>query len=199
MSSSETRTAWIDWEYDRGSADTGTRSRYGNYLRQARHLFDDILHYHDHPDAIAVDFAATAWRTGTGPVMAPGFVRFHRRVNNVALARSNWDGQMTAEVQLVSPRPQVFTYAKNSAGAYYHDYELGAWETYEPIGEDDVARRPYMFTELRVVWTMPPGTLSPLPRIPATDAGIFERSVADVTALVAALNREIDPLIEQLG
>src|SRR6266498_6098900 len=63
---------WVDRDYDRENASDGL-SRYGAYLRDA-----SFEPWTDHDQA--VEWAVFAWRRATGPVMSPGYVRYHPRV-----------------------------------------------------------------------------------------------------------------------
>jgi hypothetical protein len=190
---SDPRPFWLDWEYDRDSADTGTRSRYGNYLRQAGRSFAEI--WTDDP---SVEFARIAWRTATGPVMAPPLVRCHRRIMGVELSRSDWNGEMIADVRLVSPRPTPLANASTAAGNYFRDYYLGAWDTYDGIGGEDLTRNSYLLTEVRLLWQLPAGTLPVIKEVPAGHDARFRQAVDCLAVLVGALNREVGPVIDRL-
>ena len=89
---------WVDRDYDRAHASDGI-SRYGAYLRDA--TFEP---WTDHDQA--VEWAVFAWRRATGPVMSPGYVRYHPRVLAARLERSGWDGSLVAGVSLVSSWPE---------------------------------------------------------------------------------------------
>ena len=102
-----TRPFWFDWDYDADRADTGTRSRYGNYLYQRTKSFEDIW-----TDDKSIEFAATAWRIATSPILVPPLICGHPRVISVSLQRSEWDGEMIADVRLISPRPQPLIHTR---------------------------------------------------------------------------------------
>ena len=75
----ELLVCWIDPDYDRSQASDG-QSRYGAYVRDHARLFDP---WQDAPDGVTsdpVEFAVAAFRVATGPIMWPGFVRWHPRV-----------------------------------------------------------------------------------------------------------------------
>ena len=96
---SQTPTAfWVERDYDREQASDGI-SRYGAYLRDA--TFEPWT-----DDDQAVEWAVFAWRRATGPVMSPGYVRYHPRVLAARLERSGWDGSLVAGVDLVSCWPE---------------------------------------------------------------------------------------------
>ncbi|WP_431976043.1 hypothetical protein [Micromonospora haikouensis] len=191
--SNPTSPFWLDWEYDRDNADTGTQSRYGNYLHSRTESFREI--WDDDPSA---EFAATAWRIATGPIMSPPLVRRHPRVMGVSVQRSDWNGEMIADVRLVSHRPQPLGNAKTADGAYYRDYRLNAWDAYEGIGTDDLTRGSYLLTEVRLLWQLPVGKLPTITEVPTDGDALFRQAVACLDALVWALNREVEPVIEQL-
>jgi hypothetical protein len=186
------RAFWIDWDYDRNNADTGTRSRYSNYLRQSP-SFGEI--WYDDP---SVEFAAIAWRIATGPIMSPPLVHSHPRIMGAAVQRSDWNGEMIADIRLVSRRPQALFNAKTVGGTYYRDCQLDPWGSYAGIGEEDLTRNAYLTAELRMLWQLPAGTLSTLTAVPTDHAALFDQAVECVETLVRALNREVAPVIEQL-
>src|SRR6266540_539516 len=75
------QVCWIDIDWDRSRASDGV-SRYGAYLRTHTELFepwqDEDAHGGVTPDA--GEFAVAAFRVATGPIMSPGYVRWHPRV-----------------------------------------------------------------------------------------------------------------------
>lgn len=89
--------------YDAEMASDGD-SRYGHYVREAaandRYAWDL-----DGEDDRRRQFAALAWRAATGPVMAPGYVRYHHLISGASVRRSNWDGTLVASVSLLTPPP----------------------------------------------------------------------------------------------
>lgn len=184
---------WLDWKYDRANADTGTGSRYGNYLAQLTRLFDEI--WYDDP---SVEFAAVAWRVATGPIMSPPLVRRHPRISGVSVGRSDWNGEMTADVNLVSPRPAALHNAETASGGYYRGLHRNAWDEYDGIGEDDLTRNAYLLTEVRLLWQLPAGTLPTIKEVPTGSDAIFRQAVECLKALAGALNREVGPIIERL-
>jgi hypothetical protein len=185
---------WIDHGYDREQASDGV-SRYGAYLRDA--TFEPWTDQDQ-----AVEWAVFAWRRATGPVMSPGYVRYHPRVVSAGLERSGWDGSLIAGVSLVSAWPEQLTRALVRAvrlgdrDGYWQDWptEYRGGETvsyYEP-GEADIAARPYLLTTLSLQFTMPSGALPPPP---ATPAALLSAGRQAVAVVVAELNRIVGPVL----
>jgi hypothetical protein len=52
-----------------------------------------------------VEFAMAAFRVATGPIMSPGFVRWHPRVGAYGVERSEHDGRLVVSVTLATPAP----------------------------------------------------------------------------------------------
>src|SRR5215471_19003836 len=191
--SQATAAFWVDREYDRAHASDGI-SRYGAYLRDA--AFEP---WTDHDQA--VEWAVFAWRRATGPVMSPGYVRYHPRVLSAQLERSGWDGSLVAGVTLVSSWPEQFTTAParsvklGDKDAYWQDWPAesrgGTSRHYEP-SEADVAARPYLLTTLSLQFTVPSGAL---PQPPATPAARLSAGQQAVTAVVAELNRIVGSVL----
>jgi hypothetical protein len=185
---------WVDRGYDREHASDGI-SRFGAYLRDA--AFGPWT-----DDDQAAEWAVFAWGRATGPVMSPGYVRYHPRVLAARLERSGWDGSLVANVSLVSGWPAQLT------AALARDVRLGArdalWQDwpaehlggdairyYEP-GEADVAARPYLLAALSLRFTVPSAAL---PRPPTSSAGLLGAGRQAVAAMVAELNRIVGPVL----
>ena len=101
----ELLVCWIDPDYDRAYASDG-QSRYGAYVRDYARLFDP---WQDAPDGVTADpveFAIAAFRVATGPIMGPGFVRWHPRVCGHGVERSDdGEGRLVVSVTLATPAP----------------------------------------------------------------------------------------------
>jgi hypothetical protein len=148
---------WVDQDYDRAHASDGI-SRYGAYLR-------DVAFEPWTDNDQAVEWAAFAWRRATGPVMSPGYVRYHPRVLAARLERSGWDGSLAAGVNLVSFWPEEIK-APLTRGlklgdrdAYWQDWPiqcLGDTVSYYEPSEADVAARPYLLATIGLQFTVPP-------------------------------------------
>ena len=185
---------WVDRDYDHEHASDGI-SRYGAYLRDA--AFEP---WTDHDQA--VEWAVFAWRRATGPVMSPGYVRYHPRVLAARLERSSWDGSLAAGVDLVSSWPKQVEAAMATGlrlggrDAYWQDWPTGyrGGETisyYEP-SEADVAARPYLLATLSLRFTVPSAAL---PQPPATPAALLSAGQQAVAVVIAELNRIVGPVL----
>jgi hypothetical protein len=184
---------WVDRDYDREYASDGV-SRYGAYLRDA--AFEPWTDQDQ-----AVEFAVFAWERATGPVMSPGYVRYHPRVLAARLGRSGWDGSLAAEVTLVSCWPEEIKTAAarpvrlGGKEAYWQDWPAeclggGTASYYEPI-EADLAARPYLLATLSLQFTIPSAALPVSPAAPAALLGAGQDAVAVV---VAELNPKLRPV-----
>jgi hypothetical protein len=149
-----------------------------------------------------VEWAAFAWRRATGPVMSPGYVRYHPRVLAARLDRSGWDGSLVAGVDLVSSWPeQLNTALARTPGlggrdGYWQDwpseYRGGETVSYYQPSEADVAARPYALATLSLQFTLPSAAL---PEPPATSAVQLSAGQNAVAVVVAELNRIIGPVL----
>jgi hypothetical protein len=96
MTTPHIRALWPDEAYDRDNA-SDRRSRYGAYLRQHTPRFTDVG---DDPG----EFAQWAFTIACSPIMSPGYVRTHCRVQRVDWCR---DGARRPALRLglVAPLP----------------------------------------------------------------------------------------------
>jgi hypothetical protein len=192
--STTTTAFWVDRGYDREHASDGV-SRYGAYLRDA--VFEPWT-----DDDQATEWAVFAWQRATGPVMSPGYVRYHPQVLGARLERSGWDGSLVAGVTLVSAWPEQLTAALARAvrlgdkEAYWRDWPaerlVGDSVSYHEPSEADVAARPYLLTTLSLQFTVPPAAL---PQPPATPAAVLGAGQQAVAAVVAQLNPIVGPVL----
>jgi hypothetical protein len=184
----------VDRGYDREHASDGV-SRYGAYLRDA--AFEP---WTDHDQA--TEWAAFAWRRATGPVMSPGYVRYHPRVLAAQLERGSRDGSLAAGVSLVSSWPEQFKSALvrsvrlGDEESYWQDwpaeYRCGDSICYYEPGEADVAARPYLLTTVSLRFSVPPAAL---PEPPASSAARLSAGQQAVAVVVAELNRIVGPVL----
>jgi hypothetical protein len=104
VNGTELLVCWVDPDYDRANASDGV-SRYGAYVRDYARLFDP---WQEAPDGVTTDpveFAMAAFRVATGPIMGPGFVRWHPRVCAYGTERSDDSGRLVVSVTLATPAP----------------------------------------------------------------------------------------------
>ena len=184
---------WVDRDYDRAHASDGI-SRYGAYLRDV--TFEP---WTDHDRA--VEWAVFAWRRATGPVMSPGYVRYHPQVLAAQLERSSWDGSLAAAVTLISSRPgelktpQARGLKLGGRQAYWQDWPiecLGDTASYHEPSEADIADRPYLLATVSLQFTVPSAAL---PEPPATSAALLSAGQQAVAVVVAELNRTVGPVL----
>jgi hypothetical protein len=192
---SQTSTAfWVDRDHDREQASDGV-SRYSAYLRDA--TFEP---WSDHDQA--VEWAVFAWRRATGPVMSPGYVRYHPRVLAARLERSSWDGSLVAGVDLVSSWPELLKAALarglrlGDRDASWQDwpteYRGGDTVSYYEPSQADVAARPYLLTTISLQFTVPSAAL---PEPPATSPVLLSAGQQAVAVVVAELNQVVGPVL----
>ena len=185
---------WVDQDYDRENASNGI-SRYGAYLRDA--AFEP---WTDNDQA--VEWAEFAWRCATGPVMSPGYVRYHPRVLATRLERNGWDGSLAADVTLVSPWPRQISTALarglrlGGSHAFWQDWPteyLGgdAVRYYEP-SQAAVAAEPYLLATVSLEFTVPSAALS---EPPTSSAALLSAGQQAVAIVVAELNRIVGPVL----
>ena len=165
------RVCWGDAAWDRAYA-SDRRSRYGAYLADHAKLFDP---FKDAPDGITsdpVEFAIAAFHVATGAIMSPGYLRWHGRVCDHQLGRSEHDGRLLVSVTLASSPPARLPWSWSG-----WDRQLdGSWR--EP--ED---RRPVALGRLELRWPVPTEQL-PQPARPRV-AG--RPNLADARRAVAIL------------
>jgi hypothetical protein len=192
----------IDAEYDREHSDDGV-SRYGAYVRDRMSTFAES--WTDWDDG-TVPFACTAWRTATGPVMAPGYVRRHQRILSAQIVRNEWDGSLAADVSLVIFQPPKlrFMRAEHNMGIWRdwpteHDFGRDATVFLEPSGED-VIRSSYLMTSARLCFSMPDTQAAlPLPAESWARGHVAEEAARQAVAiLVRGLNEIVGPVLQQI-
>jgi hypothetical protein len=182
------RVCWVDADYDRSRASDGV-SRYGAYLRGHPELFDP---WQDAPDGITLDpgeFAAAAFRVATGPIMGPGYVRWHPRVLDHTVSHGD------------DPDPRRLVCQVTLAISL--SLWLGSpWRSWTPyLGRDwcepDEDRHAAL-ARLELRWPVPAATL-PCPRPPATPGRPnLADAQASVAALVALINQIAGPVLARL-
>src|SRR6266700_136529 len=97
------RLCWVDENWDLVNASDRV-SRYGAYLRGHTELFDP---WQDAPGGISRDageFAIAALQVATGPIMSPGYLRWHPRVLDykVSHGENPEPGRLVCQVTLAT-------------------------------------------------------------------------------------------------
>jgi hypothetical protein len=182
----ELLVCWIDLDYDRTSASDG-QSRYGAYVRDHARLFDP---WQDAPDGVTrdpVEFTMAAVRVATGPIMSPGFVRWHPRVCGYGVEHSD-DGRLVVSVTLAAPAPLTLP------GGGWRGWERGYRDRFlEP--ED---RGPVALGRLELRWPLGGEQLHrpTRPRLPGRPNLVDATSAAAV--VVASVNHTVGPVLAAL-
>ncbi|MFB4318789.1 hypothetical protein [Actinomadura sp. 21ATH] len=197
---------WIDGEYDRDTAND-RRSRYAACVRDSQASFAKIWQlYHDAQIRI-LEFTDAAWRAATGPTMSSRWVRCHGTVLDAQIHRSNWDGSLSAKVEVAAPWPAGL--AKSSAwkrGASWRD-----WNTHSNVGgndddavvyesptEQNTAKHPYAFATLTLMFPVPAGGFPALPDTMPNDDDLVDLARRHVAEAVYQLNQLVVPILEAL-
>jgi hypothetical protein len=183
---SDLLVCWIDRDYDRASASDGV-SRYGAYLRDHADLFDPWGEAPDGVTADPVELAIAAFKVATGPIMSPGYVRWHGRVQDHHATRSEHDGHLVVSVTLAVPSPVPLPWSWRGWERDFHDRYL------EPDH-----RRPVGLGRLELRWPVPTDQL-PIPARPKRP-GVpnLRDATRAVEALVAAINATTGPVLADL-
>ncbi|MFG1858934.1 hypothetical protein ACGFJT_44365 [Actinomadura geliboluensis] len=194
---STTLPFFIERTYDVEMASDG-ESRYGVYARQI--AVGDPGPWDMAGEDGRHAFASMAWRAATGPVMSPGYVRYHPLISGANVFRSHWDGSLAATVELRTPPPAGL--------ARMHRWR--SWPTesngdeYVPVSpsEQDVARRSdlsagYALTTVTLAFALHDLALPDPPPTPDSPALAHTAAVA-VGSLVGALNDVVTPVIDGL-
>jgi hypothetical protein len=180
------RLCWIDHDYDRAAASDRV-SRYGAYLTDKARLFNP---WAEAPDGITrdpVEFAIAAFKVATGPIMAPGYVRWHGRVRDYGATWSEHDGRLVLSVTLAMPSPVRLPWDWRGWERDFH----GNW-----LEPDD--RRPTGLARLELRWPVPTDQL----HHPGQPCRPGEPNLADaaraVEAVVAAIDATGGPVLAEL-
>jgi hypothetical protein len=182
------RVCWVDEEWDLVNASDRV-SRYGAYLRSHTELFDP---WHEAPNGITQDpgeFAIAALQVATGPIMSPGYVRWHPRVLDHKLSHGEnpEPGRLVCQVTLATS-PSLWL---GSAWWSWTTYMGREWSEPEDAKHAALAR-----LELR--WPVPVATL-PRPRPPARPGyPNLADAKASVRALVEVINLTAGPVLAKL-
>jgi hypothetical protein len=183
------RVCWVDTDYDRARASDGV-SRYGAYLRGHTEAFQPC--YGADAGGITLDpgeFAAAAFRVATGPIMSPGYVRWHPRVldHQVSHGDDPEPDRLVCQVTLAISLP------------LWLGSPWGSWtERFgDPWREPDDDRHAAL-ASLALRWPLATSAL-PRPRTPAAPGRPNLRDAKAATAaLVAAINATAGPVLARL-
>jgi hypothetical protein len=182
------RVCWVDAAWDYAHASDGV-SRYGAYLRGHSELFDP---WREATGGITQDpgeFAIAALQVACGPIMSPGYVRWHARVldHTVGYGEDPDPSRLVLKVALATSLPLWL----GSPWWSWTTYLGRAWSEPEDAKHAALAR-----LELR--WPLPVATLSH-PRPPARPGyPNLHDAKASVRALVAAINATAGPVLAKL-
>jgi len=182
----ELLVCWIDHDHDRANASDGV-SRYGAYLRDHADLFDP---WGEAPDGVTrhpVEFAIAAFKVATGPIMSPGYVRFHGRVQGHDALRSNYGGRLLLSVALAVPSPVRLRWDWRGWERDFHDRYL------EP---DDC--RPVGLARLELRWPVPTDRLPTPGRPRRPGVPNLADAAGAVAVLVEQVNATVGPVLADL-
>jgi hypothetical protein len=184
------RVCWVDADWDRSQA-SDRISRYGAYLRSHTELFDP-WHGQDAPDRITQDpgeFAVAAFRMATGPIMSPGYVRWHPRVldHQLSYGDNPESGRLVCQVTLAISLPLWL-------GSPWRSWTPDLGRDWREPDED----RHAALARLALRWPLPVASL-PHPSTPTRPGhpNLLDAK-ASVRALVAAINTTAGPVLAQL-
>lgn len=189
---------WVDDEYDQNYASDGV-SRFGAYIRQKTNVFASS--WDGTWDDSVSEWAADVWRIATPPVMAPGYVRQHRRVLHSTVERSHWDGSLTAAVELVTPWPNALESSTSQCARHWRGWpiEVNPWsgeEFFVEPSEHDLTKDSYLLARTKLFFRVPVNNLPTPPSGP--DDHLEDRARHTVASLVTELSRVVTPLLEAL-
>jgi hypothetical protein len=196
-----TSAFWIDYGYDADHASDGI-SRYGSNVRQATRLFAECWDgTWDDTRTRAAGFAAAAWQTGTGPVMAPGYIRMHPRVLAARVEVNTWDGSLFGAVELAAPWPAPLARARDwQCGQWWQtwpvEHTLGGPEYYREPDDRDLTRGPYLLARARLLFPLPADGMPAA--LGGPDDALEGKARTAAEALVAAMNGAVTPVLGAL-
>jgi hypothetical protein len=177
---------WVDRDHDRAAASDGV-SRYGAYLRDHAGQFDPWGEAAGGITGDRVEFAIAAFRVATGPIMSPGYIRWHGRVCDYGATWSEHDRGLLLWVTLAMPSPVRLGWDWRGWERDFHDRYL------EP---DD--RRPAGLVRLELRWPVPTDRL-PTPSRPRRPGVPNLRDAArTVAVLVEQINATVGPVLAGL-
>lgn len=186
---------WADDDNDQGSGPGG--SRFAAYVGLHSAQFDGCWEWDEPRPA---QFAAAAWRIATGPVMAPAYVRRHRRVISAQVRASEWDESLIACVDLVTSQSAAAPFATIRGGTWRDwptEYRGGEYHFADPADED-LTRASYLLTTVSAQFAVPSVRL---PRAPAgmpAAAELASLARNAVRVLAGELSAAVGPVIDRI-
>jgi hypothetical protein len=186
MSTAEPRVCWIDRDHDRAAASDGV-SRYGAYLRDHAGLFDPWGEAADGVTREPVEFAIAAFKVATGPIMSPGYLRWHGRVQGHDAGRSEHDGRLLLSVTLAVASPVRLPWDWRGWERDFHDRYL------EP---DD--HRPVGLARLELRWPVPSDRLPTPGRRGRPGVPNLADAARAVAVVVEQVNATVGPVLAEL-
>lgn len=173
-----------DDRVDRERASDGV-SRYGAYLAQRQYAF----HEDDEPTADRVAFALAAWSIAGSPIMSPGYVSCHPRIQGTEV---HWDDDHRAAiaVEIAVPAPLAAGKLPSRWRGWTCDHWARRW--LDPYVNDRVTA----LTTLTVRVPLDPTEL-PIPKYVSGTPNTTTAKRA-VAAICRRLNAELDGLLDAL-
>jgi hypothetical protein len=170
---------------DRELASNG-RSRYEAYLAQRRRAFCDD----DVPTTNRVDFALAAWSIAGSPIMAPGYVSSHPRIQGTEV-HWDYDHRAAIAVHIAVPAPPAADRLQSRWRSWSCDYAIPRW--YDPFDNDRVTA----LATLVVRVPLDPERL-PVPDYRSDGAPDIDTAKIAVGAICRHLNAELADLLDAL-
>jgi hypothetical protein len=185
-----TRPFTIDEDYDANYATSG--SRFAAYLSGRAQWFSDLTDTAV-PTADVTRFAEYAFRIALPPIMTPGYIRTHPRIQDVTADRDQ-DDRLAIAVSFAAPLPGPAAAAIAGRGwhEWNHDHRTGAW--FAPERND----RPtaYSLITVRVPIVSDP---LPTPDYDRTGAPRIRAGKAAVEQVCRQLNRALTDVFSALA
>lgn len=181
------RAVWTDDSERGGDATTRYDAHLHRNVAEFTGSFGDIA---------PIAFACTAWRLSIPPALTPGYARWHRRILDVACVRNQWDGTLTAQVELVSPWPAVLDWPREwCQDRNWRDWPNLFGQFVHPTPRD-IATTPYLRASLLIEAPLAFDGLPPAPDGP--QHAVAETARHAVAVLIRELNDLIEPIIQKL-
>jgi hypothetical protein len=134
-----------------------------------------------------VEFAIAAFRVATGPIMSPGYLRWHGRVREHRAGRGEDDGRLVLSITLAVPSPVRLPWDWRGWERDFHGRYL------EP---DD--RRPVGLARLELRWPVPTHRLPTPRRLRRSRVPNLRDATRAVAVLVDEINATVGPVLADL-